>query len=81
MFRKTTMALAATLVLGSASLALADNYEIDQAADAMRNYGPVVHQSAPLTSRQVKLQGNGQTSTQNNSWMDRASQNFDGGGY
>ena len=37
MFRKATMALAATLILGSASLALADDYT-DQAADALRNY-------------------------------------------
>ncbi len=81
MFRKTTMALAATLVLGSASLALADDYAIDQNADAIRNYGTVINHTAPLTSKHVKLQGNVQTGTQNSNWMDRASQNFDGGGY
>ena len=81
MFRKTTMALAATLILGSASLALADDYT-DQAADALRNYGPVAAQQAPLTSRNVALPHNTQIRQQNDSaWMDRASQTFDGGGY
>ena len=81
MFRKTTLALAATLVLGSASLALADDYT-DYAADAMRSYGPVVSQPAQLNTRHVALPSNVRTQPQTDaSWIDRASQSFDGGGY
>jgi len=82
---KLTSALAAVLVLGSASVALADDLAIDQAADALRSYGPVVSQpiafttkSVALTSKNVALPQNGRS---NDSWMDRASQSFDGGGY
>ena len=74
-----TSALAAILVIGSASLALADDPAIDQAADAMRHYGPVVHQ--PLTTKSVALPKTVQTGSvqTGSSWMDRASQSFDGG--
>lgn len=75
---KLASVLAAVLVIGSTSLALADDPAIDQAADALRNYGPVVHQQT-LTTRPVALPRH---SVQNNesSWMERASQSF-GGGY
>ena len=74
---KLASVLAAVLVIGSASVALADDYT-DQAADALRNYGPVVSQQT-LTTRPVALPTH---KAQNNdsSWMDRASQTF-GGGY
>jgi hypothetical protein len=79
MFTKTKMALAAALVLGSASLALADGYE-DQAADAMRNFGPVQAQQGQLTTRQVALPKTSAPSAGTERWLDRASQNVDGGG-
>lgn len=69
-------AIAATVLLGTASVALADGYE-DQAADAIRNFGPVqAHQT--LTTRQVGLSK--APSAASEQWMDRASQSF-GGGY
>ena len=73
--QKLTSALVAVLVIGSASAALADDYT-DQAADAIRNYGPVVHRQT-LTTRPVALPRH---NVRNESWMERASQNFDGGG-
>jgi hypothetical protein len=74
---KLTSALAAVLVLGSASLALADDLATDQAADAVRSYGPAVTHQGPLTSKNVALPRNVQTNS--SSWMDRASQTFSGG--
>jgi hypothetical protein len=76
MFSKTKIALAAALVLGSASLALADEYT----SDAMRNYGPVAEQT--LNTRQVALPHAAvkAPTAQSEQWMDRASQNVDGGG-
>lgn len=74
MFRKTKIALAATLVLGSASLALADDYT-DQAADAMRSNVPVA--TRQITSRQVALPLSHQVTSEK--WMDRASQTESGG--
>jgi hypothetical protein len=80
MFRKTTMALAATLVLGTSSLALASGY-VDLQADATRNYGPIEAQSAQLTTKHVALPTHQSGVSQGEkSWMDHASQNVDGGG-
>lgn len=80
MFTKTKMALAATLVLGSASLALADG-DIDQ-FDSARNYPVTQAQPAPqarqLTTRNVGLQQAPSAATERA--LDRASQNVDGGG-
>ena len=73
---KLTSALAAILVIGSASVALADDLSIDQAADAVRAYGPVVNQTAPIATKNVALPHNVRTGS---SWMDRASQSFEGG--
>ena len=70
MLRNISIALAAIIVLGSASHALADGYT-DLTADAMRSYGPVVAQPAPLTTKDVSLPQIGGGSN----WMDRASQN------
>lgn len=64
---KLTSALAAILVLGSASVALA----------APRAYAPLVNQPT-FSTKSVALPQNVQT---NDAWMDRASQSFDGGGY
>jgi hypothetical protein len=72
---KLTSALAAVLVLGSASVALAGNPSIDATA---RYYGPLVNQSTPFTTKNVGLPHNVGSDS---SWMDRASQSFDGGGY
>ena len=71
---KLTSALAAILVIGSASIALADDLSIDQAANAMRNHGPVVSQQAPLTTRSVSLPHNFAAPA-----IDRAAQTFSGG--
>lgn len=65
-------ALAALIVLGSASVVLADDHT-DHAADAMRSYGPTVQKPAHLTTKNVSLP----QATQS---MDFASQTF-GGGY
>jgi hypothetical protein len=75
--KKLTSALAAILVVGSATVALADDLSIDQAADAMRNYGPVVNQPAPFATKNVALPHNVRTDS---SWIDRASQTFSAGG-
>ena len=74
--KKLASVLAAVLVVGSASVALADDLSTDQAADAIRSYGPVVNQPAPFASKNVALPHNVRTGS---SWMDRASQSFDGG--
>jgi hypothetical protein len=71
MLRNISIALAAILVLGSAGHALADGYT-DLAADAIRSYGPVVQQTAPLTTKDVSLP---QAKTFGGDWMERASQN------
>jgi hypothetical protein len=76
---KLTTALAAILVLGSASVALADDPAIDLGADALRSYGPLINQPAPLVGRNVALSHNVQVAS--DSWMDRASKSYDGGGY
>jgi len=73
--QKLTSALVAVLVISSASVALADGYT-DQAADALRNYGPVVQQQT-LATRPVALP---RPNVRNESWMERASQNIGGGG-
>jgi hypothetical protein len=75
--KKLTSALAAILVIGSASVALADDPAIDQAADAIRAYGPLVNHSAPFATKNVALSYSGRTGS---SWMDRASQTSDAGG-
>ena len=75
--KNLTSVLAAVLVIGSASVALADDYT-DQAADAMRNYGPVASQQT-LTTRPVALPRHQVQAPSNASWMDRASQTFSGG--
>ncbi|MBV8836188.1 MAG: hypothetical protein JO000_06605 [Alphaproteobacteria bacterium] len=73
---KLTSVLATVLVIGSASVALADDYT-DQAADALRNFGPVASQQT-LTTRPVALPRH-KVQINDSSWMDRASQTFSGG--
>ena len=63
---KLTSALAAILVLGSASVALA----------APRHHA-VVNEPAAFATKNVALPN----TPANEAWMDRASQSFDGGGY
>jgi hypothetical protein len=75
---KLTSVLAAVLVIGSTSLALADDPAIDQVSDAMRNYGPVVSQT--LTTRPVALPRHNKAQTDVPSWTDQASQPFGFGG-
>jgi hypothetical protein len=75
MFSKTKIALAAVLVAGSATLALADDYT-DIAADALRNNGPVAQQQ--FVSQHVALP---KARANSDAWMERASQTESGGGY
>jgi len=93
MFDSFKITLATVLVVGSASLALADDYT-DQTADAMRSYGPAaqsrllaarpVAQARQLTTRSVALRPSHAVprapTAAAEMWMDRASQNVDGGG-
>ena len=65
--------LAASIVLGSASFAMADDYT-DQAADAMRAYGQV----QVLTTKPVALQNKAVKAPVQNA-MDHASQTESGG--
>jgi len=86
MFDKIRITLTAALLAGSATMAMADGYT-DQAADAMRGYGPVVRSNGPsvrqaapsaaLTTRSVVLPTQPQQPPTN--WMDRASQTESGG--
>ncbi len=77
--KKLTSVLAAVLVIGSASVALADDPATDLTADALRNYGPVATQQV-LTTRPVALPHHNKVQNNEAAWMDRASQTF-GGGY
>ena len=74
---KIASVLAAVLVIGSASVALADDAGTDLTADAMRNYGPVATQQT-LTTRPVALPRHQvqapNVAPNSPSWMDRASQ-------
>ena len=73
MFNTFKSALAAIFVLGTASVALADDYT-DLVADGIHT--PFA-QGQVLTTRPVALpQARG---IKSESWMDRASQSFDGG--
>ena len=76
MLTKTRLALAATLILGSATVALADD-GTPAALDTSRYAGPVVQQ---LTTRSVALSRSHAVSPAEEQWVDRASQVFDGGG-
>ena len=74
MFNTFKSALAAIVVLGSASVALADDYT-DLVADGIHT--PVA-QGAILTTKPVALSHT--RGAKSEGWMDRASQTF-GGGY
>ena len=71
MYSTIKTAFAALIVLGSASVVLADDHT-DHAADAMRNYGPVVQKPAQLITKNVSLPQAKQS-------MDFATQSFSGG--
>jgi hypothetical protein len=75
MFSKTKLALAATLILGSATVALADS-GTDVALDTSRSAGPVVQQQ--LTTRPVALSRT-KAPVIHEQYIDRASQVIDGG--
>ena len=74
MLTKTRLALAATLILGSATVALADD-GTSAALDTSRYAGPVVQQ---LTTRPVALPRT-QAPVIHEQYIDRASQVIDGG--
>lgn len=78
MLTKTKIAVAAALVLGSASMAFAEDSSTSFAG--INVYGPAAQQQQALTSRAVALprthQAPAQVPTQT---LDRASQTFDGG--
>jgi hypothetical protein len=73
MFTKTRLALAATLILGSATVALADEAGVYDNRDAQ------AVQQQTLTTRPVALPQSHAVSPAAERWMDRASQVFDGG--
>ena len=72
MLTKTKLALAATLILGSATVASAEGVSFDA-------YAPTAAQQQTLTTRPVALPQSRAVSPSTERWMDRASQVFDGG--
>jgi len=87
MFRKTTTALAAVLVLGSASMAVADD---SSSFDGRQN--PIIENGSAdlpvlvnvawrrhLVSRRAALRGYYGRGASSGSWINRASQSRDGG--
>jgi hypothetical protein len=72
MFTKTRLALAATLILGSASVALAEGVSFDE------TYAPAAVQQQTLKTRPVALPRT-HAPAASEQWMNRASQVFDGG--
>jgi hypothetical protein len=75
MLRIISTAVAAFIVLAAGSFAHADDYAIDQRADAIRNHGPI---GAPqiLTTRPVAQPTEHLLAAPTNRWMDRNTQNF-----
>ena len=71
MLTKTKLALAATLILGSATVASAEGVSFDA-------YAPAAVQQQTLTTRQVALP-RAQGPVIHEQYIDRASQVFDGG--
>jgi len=71
MLTKTKLALAATLVLGSVTVASAEGVSFDA-------YAPAAAQQQTLTTRQVALP-RAQAPVAHEQYIDRASQVFDGG--
>ena len=77
MLTKIKLALAATLVLGSASMAFAEDSSSSFAIDT---YAPAaIQQNQPLTTREVALPRT-QAAVHGANYFDRASQVVDGGG-
>ena len=72
MLTKTKLALAATLIVGSVTMASAEGVSFDA-------YAPVAPQQQTLTTRPVALPQSRAVSPATEQWMDRASQVFDGG--
>jgi hypothetical protein len=71
MLTKTKLALAATVILGSATVASAEGVSFDA-------YAPVAAQQQTLTTRPVAL-SRSQAPVVHEQYIDRASQVFDGG--
>ena len=72
MLTKTKLALAATLILSSASFALAEGVSFNE------QYAPAAVQQQTLTTRPVALPRT-QVPAASDQWMNRASQITDGG--
>ena len=72
MFTKTKLALAATLILGSASVALAEGVSSDE------TYAPAALQQQTLKTRPVALPRK-QAPVASDEYINRPSQVFDGG--
>jgi hypothetical protein len=77
MFTKTPIALAAALVLGNVSIALADG-EFD--ANSANRYPQAPH-TQTLQSRSVALTGAPRPLINNESYLERASKSWDGGSF
>ena len=72
MLTKTRLALAATLIFGSASVALAEGVSFDE------THAPATVQAQTLTTRPVALPRT-QAPAASDQYINRASQVFDGG--
>jgi len=75
MLTKTKLALAATLILGSATVALAED---SSSSFAINTYAPAALQQQTLTTRPVALP-RAQAPVVHEQYIDRASQVLDGG--
>jgi hypothetical protein len=73
MFTKTKLAVAATLILGSASMALAEGVSFDETR------APAAVQAQTLTTRPVALPRTQAPAASDDEYINRASQVFDGG--
>jgi hypothetical protein len=76
-FTKTKIALAFALILGNVSIALADG-ECDA---NLENRYPVAPHTQALQSRSAALTGAPHALINNESYTDRTSKNWDGGGF
>ena len=75
MLTKTKLALAATLIFGSATVALAED---SSSSFAINTYAPAAVQQQTLTTRPVALPRT-HAPAASEQYIDRASQVFDGG--
>lgn len=84
MLNKTKFALAAALILSSGSVALAQTHHSARSHHRSVITGPFQTRDVglpTLQSRDVYMRTEPAPTPAEENWMDRASQNYDGGGY